>query len=261
MKIFPVIKIDATDNEDLCDLKVLKDARGRASNYLNPPDTSSLGHLIHGAMLTASDIKDGIEEFTVAREQYEKRITANSVFLPKDEGEAIVTLLGEAIETLNKWADRLTKAQNNQLWEKAEEPAVTGEGPKMIGHYPMEWASRGREPNSVCEVAIFEGRGEEAGKKVIILTEPENNPGMSVTNGVEKIATQVLRQNSLHHLDAVFVEHYPKSAMHPKGETWDLVTLTWDCQGNAYRSPEWKHANWETVAPMIGASSREEIEI
>ena len=83
---------------------------------------------------------------------------------------------------------------------------------------------------------------ERDGYLLVILTELPKNPGTSVTNAVELIATQLRERDSrvrAYSTDKVFfVEHYLRDGKEP--DTWDYVKLTWDTLRNKYVSPAWR---------------------
>lgn len=96
---------------------------------------------------------------------------------------------------------------------------------------------------SKCGVTII----DENGKKTVVLTELPDNPGTSITNFVEGIATLVHNQflpdtppESIR-----FIEHYPSESRGGDDETFDLVILKWD--GKQFRGPLWKPLPAEEV--------------
>lgn len=73
-------------------------------------------------------------------------------------------------------------------------------------------------------------------KITVILTELDDNPGTSITNAYEEIATK-LHNEQLQHVDPTsirWIEHYSSKRY---GETFDEVSLHWD--GRKYSSPVW----------------------
>lgn len=62
-------------------------------------------------------------------------------------------------------------------------------------------------------------------ERVIVVTELDDNPGMSVTNAAEEVAFALERRLSVDVLDGTYtlVEHYPPRAGHPAD--FDLVTF------------------------------------
>ncbi len=87
---------------------------------------------------------------------------------------------------------------------------------------------------SKCGLAIY----KQEGRAVVVFTELPDNPGTSVTNAIELLATQVCSEMLLHYrpADIRFVEHYPADR-HRQKETYDLVQLEWD--GSQFKSPRW----------------------
>ncbi len=71
---------------------------------------------------------------------------------------------------------------------------------------------------------------------IVMLTELPDNPGTSVTNAYERVAT-IIRQTWLPDIapeDIVWVEHYPAQGEH--AESFDLVVMEWS---GGYKTPNW----------------------
>jgi hypothetical protein len=83
-----------------------------------------------------------------------------------------------------------------------------------------------------------------------MLTELPDNPGTSVTNYYEHIATELLPFVAMFTLgeacspdSIIWIEHYERPKGTPLPETWDRVWLKWN--GERYHSPVWEP--WERV--------------
>lgn len=91
----------------------------------------------------------------------------------------------------------------------------------------------------LCGVSIFQASPDMA---VVVLTEFQQNPGMSVTNAVDVIATKVRRAfiSAVPPENIIWVERYEAGSRGSSaaGETFDLVTLSWT--GNEYAAPHWR---------------------
>jgi len=74
-------------------------------------------------------------------------------------------------------------------------------------------------------------------KIIVILTELDDNPGTSVTNMVEQLATMVYHQflKGIPIENITWIEHYPKTSF---GETFDRVTMNWN--GKEFSNPKWE---------------------
>lgn len=92
---------------------------------------------------------------------------------------------------------------------------------------------------SKCGLEIL----HEGDKATVTLTELPDNPGTSVTNAVEIIATEVYKRflPGLPPENIRWIEHYPArgDSRDPLPETFDEVTLSFD--GQRYHSPKWTH--------------------
>lgn len=87
---------------------------------------------------------------------------------------------------------------------------------------------------SKCGVTIQ--KNEE--NLTVILTELNDNPGTSITNAFEMIATRLYNERfrDRNPWDIKWIENYP--ARHHREETFDEVSLHWD--GSEYNSPVWR---------------------
>lgn len=96
------------------------------------------------------------------------------------------------------------------------------------------------------------------GKTLVIAAEPGNDyEGPSVTNTIERIATEVTKHLGIHF--DYFVEYYPPLNGHMRrGETFDLVTFQpsqafrRDYVGLMYQQPDWKHATRSEIEALTG---------
>jgi hypothetical protein len=89
-----------------------------------------------------------------------------------------------------------------------------------------------------------------SGQMVVMLTELPDNPGASVTNAFECIATEVLPMvvllacgESCSPESVIWIEHYARAEGSPLAESWDRVRLQWN--GVRYHSPE--REPWERM--------------
>ncbi len=65
------------------------------------------------------------------------------------------------------------------------------------------------------------------GRRVVIATELRDNPGMSITNAAEFVATAVCRELQIHPARLVWIEHYgyPSPVTPERARTYDRVTF------------------------------------
>jgi hypothetical protein len=75
-------------------------------------------------------------------------------------------------------------------------------------------------------------------RTVVICTELPDNPGTSVTNFAEDLATLVCRRFRIASDKLVWIEHYPPSASHGPKADWDRVEFSWD--GDCFQQPRWR---------------------
>jgi hypothetical protein len=105
---------------------------------------------------------------------------------------------------------------------------------------------------AVCGLRLV--RDEE--RVVVVLTELPDNPGMSVTNACEEIATQVRRAFGLDPDQIRWIEHYPEREHHVhrrtlhEAATYDEIIFIWeDYQA---RAPTWRRLTPEEVHLLLG---------
>jgi hypothetical protein len=92
---------------------------------------------------------------------------------------------------------------------------------------------------------------------VVMLTELPDNPGMSVTNACEDIATRIVQDFGIDLQRTRFIEHYPEEKTlhygteHVRKETFDEIFFTWDSKGRA-DEPHWKPLTKGEVERLVG---------
>ena len=100
---------------------------------------------------------------------------------------------------------------------------------------------------SKCDLEII--RGETT--TLVICSELPDNPGTSVTNAAELIATQLCHEDpTIDPEGLTWIEHYPERSAgrgeKPLPESWDRVTFT-RRHGRTFHSPAWRHSPAEEV--------------
>ena len=112
---------------------------------------------------------------------------------------------------------------------------------------------------SHCRLRVYEPdpeRPEEAGRPpVVIATEREDNPGTSVTNRIERIASEVFRLLERPEAGITVVEHYEDrrflGAKPLARESFALVTMTWT-RFQGFVGPRWTPSTRKEVEAMNG---------
>ena len=106
--------------------------------------------------------------------------------------------------------------------------------------------------DSACWLRIWTLKDQPM-KWLVLMTELEKNPGMSVTNAIETIVLEVMEEYDLDPDKCLFVEHYqhltgdlPESQRH----TFDLVKFKWNMSGPT--SPIWAPRARKDVERTIG---------
>jgi hypothetical protein len=90
------------------------------------------------------------------------------------------------------------------------------------------------------------------GKYVFVVTEPPNNPGTSVTDYGEHLATAVRRQHGLMPANLIWIEHHLESKDHPE-EVFNLVRFL-GMKGDSFRSPVWTRITEQVVKDLHGST-------
>lgn len=113
-----------------------------------------------------------------------------------------------------------------------------------------------------CRVRVFRAI-EAPGHVVVLVTDlGDGNPGPSVTNAAEEIATEVLRHYDLDAARTLFVEHYdgrtpgtPATHRRDGTEDFDRVgfTVTADPDGRVrLLAPDWRPLRKASVEALVG---------
>lgn len=133
--------------------------------------------------------------------------------------------------------------------------------PYILGSTSTEYRYKGFW-NCDCVCGLQHGRNHQTDKNFVILTELPQNEGTSVTNFVEHLATQVLRQLGFDPLNTIIIEHYPErgSKFNPLPESWDLVLPDWD--NGIAKVPRdhhlWQHLTRQEALKLIGVEPPQE---
>ena len=99
--------------------------------------------------------------------------------------------------------------------------------------------------NSCCDIEVHR---RSDGKYVFIATVLAENPGTSVTNFAEHLATAMRRQHGLKPEDVIWIEHYPEVEDRRK-ESFDLVRFA--VEGDSFRAPVWTRMTEQSVDDLI----------
>lgn len=108
---------------------------------------------------------------------------------------------------------------------------------------------------SRCGVQTFRSDG----RLIVMLTELPDNPGTSITNCFELLATSIVRSFIEFNLvpdphSVRWIEHYarrPAQAANAVPDDWDEVFMQWD--GEQYRAPHWQPFNGDRYrTPILG---------
>ena len=86
-------------------------------------------------------------------------------------------------------------------------------------------------------------------RTVVVVTELDDNPGMSVTNAAEHLASQLCAQKGISPHGLVWIEHYPEKTDGRRTirESWDYAVFRWDWTRGAFDRPVWLPATRDQV--------------
>ena len=114
--------------------------------------------------------------------------------------------------------------------------------------------------DSHCQVAHY--HNDLTGKDVLILTEPPDNKGTSVTNWVEHLAADLLTQYGLDPANTIIIEHYPVRGTYEQlPEVWSIVEPdftrkpngTWKGSTRQDGRHMWRHVEAAEVNRIVGS--------
>jgi hypothetical protein len=113
-----------------------------------------------------------------------------------------------------------------------------------------------RHPNEElearCRIRMYR---PDAGTVVVIVTELLDNPGVSITNWAEYLATEIRKRYLRQGEALIWIEHYVErpsryNSRETVQETFDRVLMRWN--GVSYEEPEWKSFDRAGVERLIG---------
>ena len=109
-------------------------------------------------------------------------------------------------------------------------------GTVLIHDGRFRYETGGRAAFSICRLRVYESW---AGT-ILLASELADNPGFSITNSAEALATALVERYSLDPGRAVFLEHYDRASYPgmPREPTFDAVSFTW--AGGCASAPRWK---------------------
>jgi len=103
-----------------------------------------------------------------------------------------------------------------------------------------------------CRVRVY----DNTGRIVVIASESPNNPGCSITNSADQLATLVCQRYGLNAERIVWIEHYPERRVKRSlrddtfEEHFNLVTFR--LSGEGFSSPQWTAIDRSRVEQLIG---------
>ena len=99
--------------------------------------------------------------------------------------------------------------------------------------------------DSWCDIEV---QRRNDGKYVFVATEVPDNPGTSVTDFAEQLATAMRRQRGLKPEDVIWIDHDPEAKDRRK-ESFDLVRFA--VLGDTFRTPVWTRITEQAVDELM----------
>lgn len=115
-----------------------------------------------------------------------------------------------------------------------------------------EYGPHRQAGRAVCNLRVFDNHTGS----IVIATELSDNPGLSVTNGWEYIAEELVEDFGLVPATTRYIEYYPERIFQAHGrefvqkEEWAEVLLSW--HGKEVADVDWKHITREEVKMLVG---------
>jgi hypothetical protein len=105
----------------------------------------------------------------------------------------------------------------------------------------LPFSYKGLHGQARCNLVVV----QQADGVAVLLSEHDDNPGTSITNWYEKLATIVQQQflSEVAPRDIAWLEHYPRNPKIFSGEKLERVRLLWDDDCQRYT-----HAAWQSLA-------------
>jgi hypothetical protein len=113
---------------------------------------------------------------------------------------------------------------------------------------PSHWGA-----GLICDAEVIRTDDPAEGdppRYVVIVSERADNPGMSITNGAERVADALVRHLGCLCRELVYIEHYPRDGA--DGEpvpTWDIVTFK-GARGGTFTDADWRPATHDDFAEL-----------
>ena len=92
---------------------------------------------------------------------------------------------------------------------------------------------------------------------LVVVTELDDNPGMSVTNAAEHLASQFCARKGISPNRLLWIEHYPAKGEGRRTirESWDFVSFGWDWSRGVFGEPEWRPTDRRRVDALKAGSA------
>jgi hypothetical protein len=122
--------------------------------------------------------------------------------------------------------------------------------------YILTWTPNGQLCAAICKVKIFRDKKPfSLAKLMIFVSEMPNNPGMSVTNGFEQIANEILCRyieeggDNLEFIAITWIEHWAKDSKLRLVETFDRVQMR--AENDRFCRPQWHRLSWDLLKRIL----------
>ena len=130
-----------------------------------------------------------------------------------------------------------------QEFEDGTRPMPALPVPRMLTHNDRYHCVGLGTVDSVCKLRIY----QTASGIVVVVSEREDNEGMSVTNAVERLYRQVCRDFQIDPAQTTWIEHYPE-----RGTPYDRLPEDFSVVWLDHNEPVWDYRTREQVELLIG---------
>lgn len=124
---------------------------------------------------------------------------------------------------------------------------LSGDGVEYIERDPWRFIGFSRH-DALCRLQLL----KKDDIALVMFTELAGNPGTSITNATEALATSVVHAFGLSPRKCLFIEHYPADRATGRDEDYSIVTYEWVGQTEpAAVKASWEHLEKPDAAALL----------
>ncbi len=124
---------------------------------------------------------------------------------------------------------------------------LSGDGVEYIERNPWRFIGFGRN-TALCRLQLL----KKDDVALVMFTELADNPGTSITNATEGLATSVAMAFNLAPRKCLFIEHYPADRVVGRDEDYSIVSYDWIGESEpAAVNATWEHLDKPDAAALL----------